>query len=433
MYTTYFYTAAEAVVHGYERGTSVRIFELESRRPIWAGTVGEGETVLVPTGAGVFGFVSDKKASILVGTPSSCTAVGYWGRDEDGGFVSDRHFVRLPSSSTSDDNRVVVWATAASRLTVRDRESRALLFQGTLPAGGRWVLGHDRLAALGNHTLDVRSETPTIAVQVYYDEGFTVPSVNGRAAGREFFTYVGRTTEGENDVVLTSPSATARVRVEDLDSHEVLFDGGVEAGTAHAITTHGRYLHVTSDREIGVAVAPFVHYQGGYAEHHFAGGVEGTGIDNDFILTTPQQLWIFSYFENNRVTVEDARNHVVVWQGTLAAGGFQGLQPGQGLYRVRSSGGMSVMGGASTCGGEYSPAGRLFAVDEAVMGAVERVRQLRIEAAAARGVTLSPAAAAAPLSPTEVQRVTRDVQATTGSRVFDAPAVESRMRAMDVH
>src|SRR5688572_30798804 len=68
MYTTYFYTAAEAVVHGYAADTKVRIVSLERNGTIWEGTVGIGETKTVQTGKGVFGFLSDKKASILVGT-----------------------------------------------------------------------------------------------------------------------------------------------------------------------------------------------------------------------------------------------------------------------------------------------------------------------------------------------------------------------------
>src|SRR5437868_7755431 len=59
MYTTYFYTAAEAVVHGYEKDTQVRIVSLadpatqRKAGTIWQGTVGVGETKLIPTGAGV--------------------------------------------------------------------------------------------------------------------------------------------------------------------------------------------------------------------------------------------------------------------------------------------------------------------------------------------------------------------------------------------
>src|SRR5690349_5468874 len=56
LYTTYFYTSAEAVVHGYEAGTNAKILSLESGAVVWHGTVGEGETVNVPTGPGVFGF-----------------------------------------------------------------------------------------------------------------------------------------------------------------------------------------------------------------------------------------------------------------------------------------------------------------------------------------------------------------------------------------
>src|SRR5690242_19967888 len=59
LYTTYFYTAGEAIIHGYEKDTNAKILSLDQGgKSIWSGTVGDGETVLVPTGQGVFGFQS---------------------------------------------------------------------------------------------------------------------------------------------------------------------------------------------------------------------------------------------------------------------------------------------------------------------------------------------------------------------------------------
>lgn len=430
MFTTYFYTAGEAVIQGYEAGTNFRVFRLDTHEPIFAGTVGTGESQLVPTGPGVFGFASDKKAAILVGTPSSCTVVGYWARDADGAFVSDRLFLSLPASTLNEDDRVVVWTTEASHVTVRDRQGERVLFDGELPARGRFVIPHAQLGAMGSHVLDIRSNHRSVAAQVYYDEGFTVPSANGRTSGRDFTTYVGRTTEGLNDVVMSSANATAHVRVVDMDSHEVLFEGGIEAGHVHALTLHEKYVQVTSDRDIGVAVVPYVHYTGAYAEHHFAGGAEGTGIDTDFIITSPNDLWLFSYFGNNAITIDEIATGRRVWEGNLGAGASTGLTPGHGLYRVRATRGMSVMGGANSCGGEYSPAGRLFAVDEAVMRAVAQVYETRRVEAAARGVAMdSHAAAAAPLTAAEVSRVTDSVRRATGSASYDAPAVMERIEA----
>jgi hypothetical protein len=414
MFTTYFYTAGEAVIQGYEDGTNVRVFALATRQPIYAGTLDEGETVLVPTGAGVFGFVSDKKASILVGTPSSCAVVGYWARDEDGSFVSDRLLLQLPSSSSNEDDRVVVWAAEESRVTVRDLTSNEVLFDGSLPRHGRFMIPRERLGNRGSHVLDVRSSRRSVSAQVYYDEGFTVPSTTGRTSGQDFLTYIGRTTEGENDLILTSYGAEAHVSVEDIDTHAILFDGTVAAGAVQVLTMHQKYLRIHADRNISAAVAPYQHYVGPYAEHHFAGGAEGTGIDTDFIVTSPHDLWIFSYFNDNAITVDNMTNGERVFEGTIAAGGSRGIEPGHGLYRIRSTRGTSVMGGANSCGGEYSPAGRLFAVDEAVMRAVEQVYVQRREAAAARGETMSPsAAAAAPLSSSELRSVTDHVRRST--------------------
>jgi hypothetical protein len=432
MYTTYFYTAAEAVVHGYEANTKVRIVSMETGRPVWAGEVGAGETELVATGRGVFSFIADRKATILVGTPSTCTVVGYWARDENGGFRSDHFFVRLPASTNQGDERLIVWAWEATRVTVVDRTTDRAIYSGTIPAHGRYEIPRDGLNNLGSHVLDVRAETPTISVQVYQDEGFSVPAETGRTSGRDFLTYVGNITEGVNDLILVSYFSDVHANVQDIETGEVLFDGTLAADSIRTFTLNNRYVRVRSNGEISVMVTPFEHYQANYAEHHYSGGSEGTGIDNDFIVPTPGELWIFSYLNNNSVRVEDMRSGQEIWRGTLQAGHAQGLTPGHGLFRVRTSTAASVMGGSQACGAEFSPAGRLFEVDEALMQAVVEIRQARQQAAQERGEVLTPEAAAAPLTPSEVQRATRRVRDRTGSTVFDEAAVEERLEAMEV-
>ena len=52
MYTTYFYTAGEAVVHGYSKNTKVRIVSLKKGGTVWKGVVSRGQTKLVRTGQG---------------------------------------------------------------------------------------------------------------------------------------------------------------------------------------------------------------------------------------------------------------------------------------------------------------------------------------------------------------------------------------------
>ncbi|MCI0378683.1 MAG: hypothetical protein L0215_13835, partial [Gemmataceae bacterium] len=93
-YTTYFYTPAEAIIHGFENDTKVRIISMEQKGTVYEGTIGRMQTTLVKTGPGVFSFVANKKASILVGTPSSCPVVGYWLRDQDGNFRARELFTQ---------------------------------------------------------------------------------------------------------------------------------------------------------------------------------------------------------------------------------------------------------------------------------------------------------------------------------------------------
>jgi hypothetical protein len=428
-YTTFFYTAREAIVHGYFPDTHVRIVSAQTNTPIWEGTVGPGDTELVPTGAGVFSFISDKKATILVGTPSSCTMVGYWARDEEGTHRSDHFYVRVPDSINIGNERVVVWAYEAAHVDVVDHTTGQRLASRDLPAHGRIEWRGQELPALGGHLLDVRSTSQAVAVQVYYDQGFMVPGSDGRGAGRDFLTYVGNIHLGPNDVVLASHHGDARVTIKNIDTGATVFSGTVPRGTLRNVTLDDMYVRIQSDLEITTYVAP-VHRD--YQEHHFAPGAEGTGIEQDFLLSTPGELWIFSYFDGNEVRVENTVTGAQVWTGTLGAGNVQGLTPGWGMYRVRSTLGSSVMGGAHSCGGEYSPAGRLFAVDDAILQAVIEIRQERVQAAAARGVELSADEAAAPLSSTEIEDASRRVQRRTGTTTVSPAAVQQRVEAMDL-
>lgn len=407
MYTTYFYTAAEAVVHGYEDKTRVRIVSLadpatgRKAGTIWEGVVGTGETQLVPTGAGVFGLLSDKKAAILVGTPSSCAVVGYFLKDQEGSYRSNRFFTQLPSSAQLGGERVIVWAYEPAEVTIRNPKTQKVLATKKLQAGGRLELARDVIGALGNQVVEIVSTGSTVATQVYYDQGFIVPSTTGRGAGTDFFTFVGALTAGTNDLDLIAFAEAAKVTVTDLETGKPLFDGRVKAHGIHTLGLANRYVRIQSDKPIEVVVAAFETDGSGYAEHHFATGREGGGIDNDFQVTTSGGLWLFSYFAGNPITVTNTQTGAVVFEGTLDAGAGRELVPGGGYYRVKSGKGLSVMGGASSCGADYSPAAGMFAVDEAMLQVIQQVQAARIQEAQTRGVELSPAAAAAPISEQE--------------------------------
>lgn len=403
MYTTYFYTAAEAVIHGYEPETKVRVVSLEKRGTIWEGVVGPGDTRVVKTGQGVFGFIADKKATILVGTPTSCTVVGYYLKDEKGSFKSNHFFAQLPAGAGGDQH-FVVWAYEPSYVQLFKKGEAKAFKSAELSAGGFLDVTSAELGQIAGSTIELKATGKGVTAQVYYDEGFMVPSDNGRGSGKRFLTYVGTITERVNDLNVIAQGADAKVKVTDLKSKKVLFDGVVGRGKLHTLTLSGVFAEVTSDVPVNVVVAGFKHYQGGYAEHHFQTGLEGSGIENDFLVTTSGELWLFSYFSDNALTVENAQTGESIFKGTVNAGGVRGLNPGFGLFRVKGSKGLSVMGGASSCGADYSPAGSMFAVDEALFEVIAQVREERVRAASAQGRKLSESELNAPLSQDEWNR-----------------------------
>lgn len=189
--------------------------------------------------------------------------------------------------------------------------------------------------------------------------------------------------------------------MRDVKTDKVLFEGTIEKGQLHTLTLAGVFAEVTSDVPVNVVVAGFKHFQGGYAEHHFQTGLEGSGIENDFLVTTSGELWLFSYFSHNAITVKDARTGKQIFSGALNAGQVRGLQPGFGLFKVKGSKGLSVMGGASTCGADDSPAGSMFAVDEALFQVIAQVREERARDAATQGRKLSNEELNAPLTEKE--------------------------------
>lgn len=431
MYTTYFYTAGEAIVHGYEDDTSVRILSMATSQPVWTGTVGAGQTVTVPTGPGTFGFLSDKKASILVGTPSSCTVVGYWLRDEDGEHRSRHFYAQLPAGQGGSTDRLVVWGVGEpTQVTIRDLTTGSTVHTGKVSPGQRFEIPKGQLDGLRSHVLDIRAASDEVMVQVYQDEGFTVPATSGAGMGREFVTFVGDITNGVNDLNVVSYYGEATVNVIDIDTEEVIWHGTIPSGSVHTLTMANRYVRVTSDQQVQVIVAPFAHYTGQYAEHHFGMGIEGGAIDTDFMLPTTTELWVFSYYADNHVSVVDIESGETVWAGDMVAGSVTGLKPGHGFYRVRSNHGISVMGGALSCGAEYSPAGGMFKVDEALLAAVIEIREQRQAEAAKEGKVLSHDEIYAPLSDVELEYATQSVRSKTGNAAYSAPEAQQRLDSM---
>lgn len=428
MYTTYFYTAAEAIVHGYEADTKVRVVSLDKRGTIWEGVVGPGDTRVVKTGQGVFGFIADKKATILVGTPTSCTVVGYFLKDQTGSFKSNRFYAQLPTGGGGAQH-FVVFAYEPSFVQLFKKGDEKPIKSVELPAGGFMDVTGNELGQISGQTIELRASGQGVTAQVYYDEGFMVPAENGRGSGRRFLTYVGTLTTGENDLNVLAQGLDAQVTVRDLTTKKVLFEGAVKKGAIHSLTLSGVFAEVTSDVPVNVVVAAFKHYQGGYAEHHFQTGLEGAGIENDFLVTTSGELWLFSYFSANALTVEDARTGKSIFTGTVQAGQVRGLQPGFGLYRVKGSKGLSVMGGASSCGADYSPAGSMFAVDEALFEVIAQVREERVKAAQAEGRTLTEAELNAPLSSSEWKKNSTKV-APAAARPMSLDEVNERAAAM---
>ncbi|OAI46465.1 hypothetical protein AYO44_11305 [Planctomycetaceae bacterium SCGC AG-212-F19] len=428
-YTTYFYTAAEAIIHGFENDTKVRIISMEKKGTVYEGKIDRMQTQLVRTGKGVFTFVANKKASILVGTPTSCAVIGYWLRDQDGNSRAKQLFTHTPSSHAHNaDCRIVVWAWEDVKVDITDQTAQKKLAEGVAIKAGKYhELKNEALHGIDSHVVSFQADKKAISVQVYYDEGFTVPSANGSGAGKLFYTYVGTITEGVNDLSMISYYVNAKVRVEDVNDGTELWKGEVAKGSIHTLTLKGKHVKVTSDADICVQVCPYEHYKAGYAEHHFGVGGEGTGIETEFLITTPGELWIFSYYPANEIQVTDVKSGKEVWAGKLGEGEVRDVHPGHGFFRVKASKGVGTMAGANCCGGEFSSATNQFAVDESLFKVVQEIREQRQAEATKSGRAITADELNAPPTAAEMQLINNTIKKDTG-RTYNDGEVNDRLR-----
>lgn len=330
---------------------------------------------------------------------------------------------------------MILWSWDDTAVSVYDRTSQREIFKGRLQQNGYHTLDSNILRALSSHLLEFRADKPALSVQIYYDEGFFVPADNGRASGRFFQTFVGSITNGANDLTLINQHGNDHVKVSvtDLQSEALVWHGRIAPGRSHTLTLSDRYLRVTSDEDISVSVAPIKHYRGLYAEHHFSAGRDGAGIDTDHYLTTTHELWLFSYYDHNRIRVIDVATGKQIYRGKLGAGQAAAIHPGQGIYRVYAEKGISTMGGGAVCGAEYSPAGSLFAIDEALLKVVMQIKAQRRQQAISRGHTLSNTELNAPLRGDELRRAVRAVKASPVNATLTPSEAAERLKKMSTY
>ena len=89
------------------------------------------------------------------------------------------------------------------------------------------------------------------------------------------------------------------------------------------------------------------------------------------------------------------------------------------------------MGGDQACGAEFSPASGLFNVDEALFKVVQQIRQQRLQAAEASGVTLSKEKLNEPLTQAELKYANDAVRAATKRDTYTDEEVNDRLKDLN--
>ena len=90
------------------------------------------------------------------------------------------------------------------------------------------------------------------------------------------------------------------------------------------------------------------------------------------------------------------------------------------------------MGGALACGAEFSPAGGMFKVDEALLKVLKQIKQQRRQAAAREGRKISDEELNAPLAAPEMQQAVKAAQGAGRSSMSKSETKE-RLKKMKTY
>ncbi|MDH5185529.1 MAG: T9SS type A sorting domain-containing protein [candidate division WOR-3 bacterium] len=345
-YNSLFYTFLQVHIFSYHDSTNFSGF--------WTGTLNQDQYHYTTTSAGIYNITGSEPYSLLSG---QAHVAGYFAKDEDGKGVANKFLTFMPPYEWGGEKFIVFSYTNGTEVLVTNLTNGDTLLTTTLDDGQRAELTSTAL----NKWLKVEATNP-VSVLSYADQEYSVPARNGPFVGTDFYTWVGRIGNWQNDLNIVAWKDSTSYLVTYMDTGDTIASGMINRTEIACVQTiQNQYVRVTSDKNVSVSVAPYLSWSGsGYARFTTMRDSTGFGAGNYFVFPingAGVNVHVLSYRDNNSITIKDLNNNIVLWSGTLNTGGTHAVTVNGSARRieVQSSDLLSVDVYYSGYGADFAP------------------------------------------------------------------------------
>jgi len=350
--TSYIFTVADVIFFSYENGTNFTLYN-SAGSLLWSGSLDKGEHHHETVSIGVYRAVGSKPFSVLTGDPITRSVCGYYAMDQNSYGASTELYTWVPSHEWTGEKFIIFAYEDSTQVTLSYTDTGAVIWSGTLNKGQ-----HHEETGIYSKFLHVESSKPVSALTCF-DQGYFVPSASKTFSGCRFYTYVGKVGGWWQDLTVMAYKDNTYVTIQNTSTGAVIWSGNLNSGQAHVESFQNveKYLTITSENPVTVSVQPWVKFTSTYHQGAYMQDSTGAGIGTDLIGATLSggYLYIFAYENGTSVSIYNSQTGALVSSHTLNKGDYVEANPGNGLWRIKSSRPVSSYSGYGTWNADFAP------------------------------------------------------------------------------
>ncbi len=345
VYATTTYTFADLIVFSYFDGSEFSVLD-GSGNILDTQTLDADQYYVFSPGNGVYRVEGTNSFTLLIGDPVTNSVMGYFAVDESGRPVSTRLNSYMPRSSWGGEHFIVFAYQDNTSFLIKDLSSGTTVAAGVLNAGE-----HYQLDNYYNVFLGVFAGKPVSALS-YTDQGYYIPATNGTFTGTHFYGFSGIIGGWYNGVIVTAYNDNTTYTVVNTETGTEIASGTLMAGESTTdYVTSDTYWEVTTSKPATVCNTPYAYWTSNY--YYLTRQIDETGLGigtNFYAPAIGGNMNIFSYDDNNEITIYDQTNATDIATITLNAGeGYEWYNP-KSVYHIQGTGNLAVI---TSYGGGY--------------------------------------------------------------------------------
>lgn len=346
VYSTTTYTFTDLVVFSYFDGSEFFLINSDSL-VVDSVQLDENQYHVFSPGEGVYTVEGNISFTLLIGDPITKSCMGYFAVDESGSPLSTRLNTYMPAFGYNGEHFIVFSYNNQTEFYIKNLSDTSI----TIAAGVLNKGEHFQLDGHNSKFLGVYSNKPVSALS-YTDQGYFVPSGNGTFTGCEFYGFSGYVGGWENGIVVTAYSDSTDYIAVNSITGDTLMQGRIDAGETASLPVYSdTYWELYTNYNVTACNTPYAGYSGKYYYLTRQIDESGQGIGTNFYTPVISgSIDLFSYEDDNSITIYNINNPDTVWTGILNAGDRYHFNSTKTVYHFTSSENIAVI---SSYGGGY--------------------------------------------------------------------------------